>query len=165
MLDRILFGPNDGTVYSRRKEKASNSVFETLGPNALPITQDLKQPIHATNTVISPVESSTVAMEPAQDASNKRSDGIMFYWKQLWERPPNTWHPSIWQMRSIAGLSALCAVVGCMFASLAVLVLSNESPTDHWPIQPTVRIPTMKTPVDYETVVDLSLLCYRYIWL
>ena len=61
-------------------------------------------------------------------------------WQELWRRPYATWHPTFFQIRPIAALLALCIAVGCVFASLAILMISDAQAVASWPIQPTVSI-------------------------
>jgi hypothetical protein len=143
MFDRILFGPNDGAGYFGSRKTA----LDTTAPDEEHVTQHPKQYINAKEIESSPAESPTVRVpdNPIQSTSSKRSKGVMSHWQQLSQRHQNTWNPSVLQMRSVVGLSALCVVISCMLASLAVLVISDNSPVDHWPIQPTVRNPTSET--------------------
>ncbi len=50
------------------------------------------------------------------------------------------WDPSIIQFRPISGLLALGLTAACMFASLGVLIASNNQPLDSWSVQPTVPL-------------------------
>ena len=56
------------------------------------------------------------------------------------KREEATWDPKILQIRPIAGITAICIVLGCIVASLAVLIVSDGQAVDSWPIQPTVYL-------------------------
>lgn len=43
-----------------------------------------------------------------------------------------TWHPKFWRQGPILGISALVLAVGCIFAALIVLVVSDGQPTSKW---------------------------------
>ena len=60
--------------------------------------------------------------------------------QKWWQRPEATWRPSFIQLRPLIGILGLCVTVGCMFASLAVLTISDGQTVESWPIQPTVYL-------------------------
>lgn len=134
LTDRVLFGPDDSPVDPRRTETTSSSEPEKCVPDGPHVERQFDHRISAISIEPPPssdwkipdVEASEI---PEQTTSHQPA-----------KRAMAQWHPSLLQMRSIAGLSALCVVVACVFASMAVLVLSDNSPIDHWPIQPTVRV-------------------------
>lgn len=61
-------------------------------------------------------------------------------WQSIWERPPATWHPTAYQVRALIGVLGLCVAVACVFASLAVLVVSDGRPTTSWYVAPSVLL-------------------------
>ena len=50
------------------------------------------------------------------------------------------WRPSLLQLRPLAGCAALSVSATCVFASLAILIVSDGQPIDSWPISPTVYL-------------------------
>ncbi|KAK3075557.1 hypothetical protein LTR53_000995 [Teratosphaeriaceae sp. CCFEE 6253] len=50
------------------------------------------------------------------------------------------WRPSLLSIRPLLGLLALGISVGCMFVSLAILLVSHNQPVSNWPVQPTVYL-------------------------
>lgn len=55
-------------------------------------------------------------------------------------RKHDVWAPTVFQGRPIAGLAAICIVLCCTLASLGILLVSDQQPTQDWPIQPTVYL-------------------------
>lgn len=52
----------------------------------------------------------------------------------------STWNPSLFHPRAFAGVGSLCVTICCVFASLAILVVSDGQNADSWPISPTVYL-------------------------
>ena len=65
-------------------------------------------------------------------------------WQALWKTSSfgahsgTSWFPTFFQISPLAGLVGLCVTIGCVFASLAILVVSDGQPIDSWAIEPTV---------------------------
>lgn len=62
---------------------------------------------------------------------------------RIWRRELDcepTWEPSLLQLRPLAGLLGLLVSICCIFASLAILMVSDRQPIDNWPIEPTVYL-------------------------
>ena len=61
-------------------------------------------------------------------------------WKAIWHRDQHTWNPQALQIRPLVGLAAICVTVGCVFASLVVLIYSNGQGTADWPLSPSIAL-------------------------
>lgn len=59
---------------------------------------------------------------------------VLSRWQTTWQRPYATWHPTFFQIRPLVGITALCATIGCVFASFSILVVSDNQPVSEWPI-------------------------------
>ncbi|KAH8799720.1 hypothetical protein F5884DRAFT_115560 [Xylogone sp. PMI_703] len=52
----------------------------------------------------------------------------------------NVWSPGVWQRFPYRGILALCGCIGCVVASIVVLVVSDGEPIDDWVLSPTVYL-------------------------
>ncbi|KAK5173051.1 uncharacterized protein LTR77_003173 [Saxophila tyrrhenica] len=61
-------------------------------------------------------------------------------WTLPLRRQQNVWNPSVLQVRPLVGLLALCVTSSCVFASFAVLLVSDGQPVSDWPLSPAVSL-------------------------
>ena len=127
-FDRLLFGPEVDSLHRQIKRRETNS---THAP-ASPIDKDIEK-------------SGASAGAKSISTPTTESDGstlhpIISRWQTLWQRPYATWRPTFFQQRPLVGIAALCVTIGCVFASLAVLVVSDGQAVVEWSIQPTVYL-------------------------
>lgn len=62
------------------------------------------------------------------------------YWKSLWRRDQHTWSPRKLQIRPLVGIVAIWGVIGCVLASLTVLLLSAGQATADWWLSPSTAL-------------------------
>lgn len=130
-VDRLLFGPEVVPSRSQIRRRATNSTVST--PATSPTIGDEVE------------KSGAVAGAESLSPSSTRSDRsnlhpVVSRWQTMWRRPYATWRPTVLQQRPLVGVAALCVTIGCIFASLAVLVASDGQAVTSWSIQPTVYL-------------------------
>lgn len=124
-IDRLLFGPEEHC--SRRSVKTSlrASANVTTTPVDSGTKNEITDNIDEISTPIS---------------TRSRGSTAPSRWQTIWQRPYATWRPTFFHPRALSGLAALCVTIGCIFASLLILVVSDGQAVTDWPIQPTVYL-------------------------
>lgn len=124
-MDRLLFGPDQDA--SLRDFKTYSSDDESTLKDS-PVTP-------SSGTSLSPMVTRLSAWQ-----EKLWLQPTISRCQTLIKREEATWDPKFFQIRPIAGITALCIVLGCIVASLAILIFSNGKTVDSWPIQPTVYL-------------------------
>ncbi|KAK4923562.1 hypothetical protein LTR49_009275 [Elasticomyces elasticus] len=101
----------------------------------------MKSEAIVTDMMVSPTDSAPSPSSPSIPAKI----GIFPKVKSLLERKHHersepVWRPSLLKIRPLLGILSLGFSIGCMFLSLAILLVSHGQPVRHWPIQPTVYL-------------------------
>ena len=124
-LDRLLFGPEE----RRSPPGVKSNVRASANVTTTAVDSGTKNEItHNVDEIWTPIST--------------RSEGstTLSRWQTIWQRPYATWRPTFFHPRALSGLSALCVTIGCIFASLVVLVVSDGQAVTDWTIQPTVYL-------------------------
>ena len=142
LLERLLFGPNDNIGTATK----GPAVSDTNDGNASPSTSYHSSTLtdvtirYAAKGSQSPTFNSenaahvAVYPKPSKDVRAHPHAATVSRPRSLWQTAANTWSPTILQPRPLAAIFALCVAIACTFASLAILVTSDGSPIDNWPV-------------------------------
>ncbi|KAK3635935.1 hypothetical protein LTR56_014473 [Elasticomyces elasticus] len=94
-----------------------------------------------TDMVVSPTDSTPSPSSPKISGEFGRLSKVkLLLERERHERSEPVWRPSLLKIRPLLGILSLAFSIGCMFLSLAILLVSHEQPVRHWPIQPTVYL-------------------------
>lgn len=137
--ERLVYGPDGDEVPIRSFSTSPNSSAATglsmqeKEITAIEVTQNdcIDDSISPTSTAISgafPTASSGSNGTPHDTLPSRNASRRL------------TWRPNFFQPRPFAGIAGLCVTVGCVFASLAILMVSDGQPVDSWTIEPTVYL-------------------------
>jgi hypothetical protein len=72
--------------------------------------------------------------------TNEESEPALWKKGLYHKRDNQTWNPSLFQFRPLAGILALIVALCCLFASLGILLLSDGQAVESWPVQPAVYL-------------------------
>lgn len=152
-FNRLLYGPDDSHVPSTDIFASSTtSSTSILKPDS---RWDPKS--HPTSKLSRSGSCSMIRDPEARDVSPVISfdeNSVRLHPKEKRNMRKHNWRPTAQQLRPITGVVALCVALGCVFASLAVLVASDGSPVDRWPIQPTVYVCESHHCYNYPSLLD-----------
>lgn len=145
VVERLLFGPDSapvttvephvirpisGALGSHDWSETAHTSIRTGIDEAGPKKQ------HAIFAHAKKAEGCITPISPSNTISSERGNHLT----EEPHQPHHEWRPTLLHPRPIVGFAALCVAITCVFGSLAVLKVSNESPVDRWPIQPTVYL-------------------------
>ena len=131
--ERIVYGP-DGDEEATRTVSATSTLSAAT---TLPIRDKEATGIAATQQDCKddPTNVTSTAITDALPASSDEPNRIAPSRNDLRRL---TWRPNFFQPRPFAGIAGLCITVGCVFGSLAILMVSDGQPVESWTIEPTV---------------------------
>lgn len=117
IIDRVLIGrdPTVTTTYPTVSQSPTSKVSKNG-----PLVQSQELPM---------LRSTTRPPHPA-----------VVLWKALWHPNQHTWNPRALQIRPLVGMAAICVTVGCVFASLMVLLRSDGQATEDWSLSPAIAL-------------------------
>lgn len=127
-IDRLLFGPELASSRSRIRKTATNSTQGTPSP----ISDSIEK--GGVNAAVQGIRT------PSTRSDRSDLHPVVSRWQTMWRGPYATWLPTVLQQRPLVGITALCVTIGCIFASLAILVASDGQAVKAWSIQPTVYL-------------------------
>jgi hypothetical protein len=110
LIDRILFGPDHGPRRGALERTLTTSASSGSSPISPATSSDEEK---KTDTAVPGVKVKVKGIKRIQS---------------LIQREPGRWQPSFLQVRPISGILALCVSVGCVFAGLVILLVSDNSP-------------------------------------
>ncbi|RFU25198.1 hypothetical protein B7463_g11149, partial [Scytalidium lignicola] len=85
---------------------------------------------------VHPVSSTGNLYKPISESeSDSTRDGL-----QKYGSAGDVWSPGFWRRFPFRGILALCGCLACIVASIVVLVVSDDQPTDTWTLSPTVYL-------------------------
>ena len=128
VLERLVYGPDKSEGTTAKENHGSKTSAIASSRTELP-GEKLHQMHHEMILPLAVDEEHT---------TEKRRKAAVFRWRTLFRKSEGGWHPTIFHSRPLVGIGALCVAVGCVFTSLAILLMSDGSPVDDWPIYPTV---------------------------
>ncbi|KAK3725481.1 hypothetical protein LTR37_000451 [Vermiconidia calcicola] len=113
-------------------EQTSSSASSPTLANPSPVESEGKQYCKVTTEWI--------ASRTTTRKSEKPKNSGIAQWQTLWQKREATWHPTFLQIRPLVAIAALVTAIGCIFASLAILLVSDGQSVDNWPIPPSVYL-------------------------
>ncbi len=119
MSDRLLFGPNTPrrtVVHSKLSEAPAASPLDSITKKSLDAADEKDAVTH---------EASRSGSITSDESIRSPLARVTTGWQTLWQRPSATWSPTLLQLRPLVGLSALIVTIGCVLASLAILLISR----------------------------------------
>ena len=147
IMERLLWGPNDGNVPTRKESmippvpvSSSSPITPSSDMKAAEYHED--QSFAKATSPMTSFKHDTVSTHewPTTNPKPQRRKIITKRWRELWRRPRGIWHPTVFRIRPLAGIAALCMAIACTVATLLVLIVSDETPVDSWLVAPTVYL-------------------------